>query len=87
MKPTGDYSEDELKELAQQIHLADWRLKFQHLREKFGLGVGPRPVWPMSRWCLLPLWLQRKIPRVLRACSGTPPQTGTVAPCRYGFAG
>jgi hypothetical protein len=37
---TGEYSEDELKELAQQ---SIWQMEaqIQHLREKFGLGVGP----------------------------------------------
>ena len=37
---TGEYSEEELKELAQQ---SIWQMEaqIQHVREKFGLGVGP----------------------------------------------
>ncbi|MGF1496531.1 MAG: hypothetical protein ACFB8W_06855 [Elainellaceae cyanobacterium] len=37
---TGEYAEDELKDLAQQ---SIWQMEaqIQHLREKFGLGVGP----------------------------------------------
>jgi hypothetical protein len=37
---TGDYSEEDLKELAQQ---SIWQMEaqIQHLREKFGLGIGP----------------------------------------------
>ena len=74
---TGEYSEDELKELAQQ---SIWQMEaqIQHLREKFGLGVGPTSLTNE------PLVSSASVAAAEDSSTVTPsvapPQTVTVAP-------
>ena len=74
---TGEYSEDDLKELAQQ---SIWQMEaqIQHLREKFGLGVGPTSL------ATEPLVSSASVVAAEDSSTVTPavapPQSGTVAP-------
>ncbi len=74
---TGEYSEDDLKELAQQ---SIWQMEaqIQHLREKFRLGVGPTSL------ATEPLVSSASVVAAEDSSTVTPavvlPQAGTVAP-------
>ena len=74
---TGEYSEDELKELAQQ---SIWQMEaqIQHLREKFGLGVGPASLANEPLVSSASVAVAEDSHSVAPAV--TPPQTGTVVP-------
>jgi len=73
----GEYSEDELKELAQQ---SIWQMEaqIQHLREKFGLGVGPTSSANEALVSSASVAAAEESPSVTP--SFAPPQAGTVAP-------
>ena len=74
---TGEYSEDELKELAQQ---SIWQMEaqIQHLREKFGLGVGPASLATEPLVSSGSVAAAEDSQSVAPAVA--PPQTGTVVP-------
>jgi 23S rRNA A2030 N6-methylase RlmJ len=74
---TGEYSEDELKELVQQ---SIWQMEaqIQHLREKFGLGVGPTSLANEPLVSSASVAAAEDFQSVAPAVA--PPQTGTAAP-------